>query len=281
LPLSWARTRPTNLSPAVIARLTAEWQADYDAWRRRDLSARRYVYVWADGVYLQAHAAMPDRDGDHMYRIKSPSRTGHDAEHMLDLRTHFADAAIAYVLLCRRAVRLGLWSRKLRRTIHTLNGCAFSKQIDREAPKDLDLHLIADNYATHKHPKVKAWLERHPRSCPTRCRPQTLHLEGRRCRNPRQDQTRPRCPRPRQGGYVKIFESQDTRAERAHTFGQHLSAGEQPMLAIGRALMTNPWLLLYDATEGLAPVICQATGNIPRSSPSYTATRMRSSPSAW
>ncbi len=29
-----------NLSPAVIARLTAEWQADYDAWRRRDLSAR-------------------------------------------------------------------------------------------------------------------------------------------------------------------------------------------------------------------------------------------------
>jgi putative transposase len=43
-----------NLSPAAIARLTAEWQADYDAWRRRDLSARRYVYVWADGVYLQA-----------------------------------------------------------------------------------------------------------------------------------------------------------------------------------------------------------------------------------
>src|SRR4051812_10873117 len=30
------------------------WQADYDAWQRRDLSARRYVYVWADGVYLQA-----------------------------------------------------------------------------------------------------------------------------------------------------------------------------------------------------------------------------------
>ena len=28
---------------------------------------------------------------------------------------------------------------------------------------DRELHLIADNYATHKHPKVKAWLERHPR----------------------------------------------------------------------------------------------------------------------
>jgi transposase-like protein len=43
-----------NLSPAVVLRLTAQWQADYDAWQKRDLSARRYVYVWADGVYLQA-----------------------------------------------------------------------------------------------------------------------------------------------------------------------------------------------------------------------------------
>ena len=43
-----------NLSPAVITRLTAEWQTEYDAWQKRDLTARRYVYVWADGVYLQA-----------------------------------------------------------------------------------------------------------------------------------------------------------------------------------------------------------------------------------
>src|SRR5271167_2625892 len=43
-----------NLSPAVITRLTADWQTEYDAWQKRDLSARRYVYVWADGVYLQA-----------------------------------------------------------------------------------------------------------------------------------------------------------------------------------------------------------------------------------
>jgi len=43
-----------NLSPAVISRLTAEWQGEYDRWQKRDLSARRYVYVWADGVFLQA-----------------------------------------------------------------------------------------------------------------------------------------------------------------------------------------------------------------------------------
>ncbi|MDF0604028.1 transposase, partial [Psychromarinibacter sp. C21-152] len=38
----------------VISRLTGEWQQEYDRWQRRDLSARRYVYIWADGVYLQA-----------------------------------------------------------------------------------------------------------------------------------------------------------------------------------------------------------------------------------
>ena len=43
-----------NLSPSVIARLTAEWQAEYVRWQGRDPSARRYVYVWTDGVYLQA-----------------------------------------------------------------------------------------------------------------------------------------------------------------------------------------------------------------------------------
>ncbi len=43
-----------NLSAGVISRLTAGWQEDYDRWRGRDLSARRYVYIWADGVYLQA-----------------------------------------------------------------------------------------------------------------------------------------------------------------------------------------------------------------------------------
>lgn len=43
-----------NLSPSVVGRLTATWQDEYERWQGRDLSARRYVYVWADGVYLQS-----------------------------------------------------------------------------------------------------------------------------------------------------------------------------------------------------------------------------------
>ena len=39
----------------------------------------------------------------------------------------------------------------------------FLKKIDAETPPGMDLHLIVDNYGTHKHPRVTAWLGRHPR----------------------------------------------------------------------------------------------------------------------
>jgi transposase len=40
---------------------------------------------------------------------------------------------------------------------------AFLHHLDRNVPAGLEIHLIADNYRTHKHPRVKAWLARHPR----------------------------------------------------------------------------------------------------------------------
>ena len=39
----------------------------------------------------------------------------------------------------------------------------FLRRLDRECPKGTPLHLIVDNYGTHKQPRVKAWLEKHPR----------------------------------------------------------------------------------------------------------------------
>jgi branched-chain amino acid transport system ATP-binding protein len=56
----------------------------------------------------------------------------------------------------------------------------------------------------------------------------------------------------------KIFKLFPRLEERQHHFGTQLSGGEQQMLAIGRALMTNPTLIMFDeATEGLAPLIRQ------------------------
>jgi branched-chain amino acid transport system ATP-binding protein len=54
----------------------------------------------------------------------------------------------------------------------------------------------------------------------------------------------------------RVFEFFPQLAERRDNMGSQLSGGEQQMLAIGRALMTNPHLLILDeATEGLAPLI--------------------------
>ena len=57
---------------------------------------------------------------------------------------------------------------------------------------------------------------------------------------------------------LEIYELFPNLAKRRSSFGNQLSGGEQQMLAIGRALMTNPTLLILDeATEGLAPLVRQ------------------------
>ena len=43
-----------GLSPSAIGRLKDCWQDDYAQWQKRDLSAKRFVYVWADGIHLEA-----------------------------------------------------------------------------------------------------------------------------------------------------------------------------------------------------------------------------------
>jgi len=56
---------------------------------------------------------------------------------------------------------------------------------------------------------------------------------------------------------ARVFALFPQLAERRGHFGSQLSGGEQQMLAIGRALMTNPRMLILDeATEGLAPLVC-------------------------
>jgi branched-chain amino acid transport system ATP-binding protein len=67
-----------------------------------------------------------------------------------------------------------------------------------------------------------------------------------------------RTSRPSPWTIERVYEFFPRLAERQRNMGNQLSGGEQQMLAIGRALMTNPKLLILDeATEGLAPLIRQ------------------------
>jgi len=83
---------------------------------------------------------------------KRPATMTHDYKRHGTITLFAALDAIAGKLIARTEKR------------HThVEWLRFLKQIDRETPKDLDLHLIVDNYATHKHAKVKTWLTGHPR----------------------------------------------------------------------------------------------------------------------
>ena len=50
-----------GLSPAVVSRLKKQWGEDWRAWNKRDLSGKRYVYWWADGVYTGLRAEETDK----------------------------------------------------------------------------------------------------------------------------------------------------------------------------------------------------------------------------
>jgi len=43
-----------NISPGVISRLKTKWETEYEDWGKRDLKNKKYVYLWADGIYLSA-----------------------------------------------------------------------------------------------------------------------------------------------------------------------------------------------------------------------------------
>jgi branched-chain amino acid transport system ATP-binding protein len=77
---------------------------------------------------------------------------------------------------------------------------------------------------------------------------------------------RPGANGQRDWTYERVLETFPRLKERLSHGGQQLSGGEQQMLSIGRALMTNPILLILDeATEGLAPMIAQEIWRIIRS----------------
>ena len=53
LPALLGKEATAGLSPTTITRLTAEWQQEYDTFRKRDIRTKRFAYMWADGVHFR------------------------------------------------------------------------------------------------------------------------------------------------------------------------------------------------------------------------------------
>jgi len=60
-------------------------------------------------------------------------------------------------------VKDGTVISSVHRTHRSVEFKKFLTKIDKNVPRHLDVHVVCDNYSTHKHPTVKAWLEKHPR----------------------------------------------------------------------------------------------------------------------
>src|SRR6202035_4818838 len=70
-------TGAPGLSASTIARLKEVWTEEHARWQKRDLSAKRYVYCWADGIHLEARL---EEQVQCILVIKSSSRSRHDCE---------------------------------------------------------------------------------------------------------------------------------------------------------------------------------------------------------
>jgi len=96
----------------------------------------------------------------------------------------------------------------------------FLRRIDKEVPKTLQVHIICDNYGTHKHPNVTAWLAKHPRFhlhfTPTSSswlnlveqrKPQAVRMDGNRRTDPRKGAERANGPRSNRQPIMRHYTS--------------------------------------------------------------------------
>lgn len=93
----------TGLSSSTISRLKAKWIEKHDQWQHRSLKAKRYVYVWTDGVYFNIRA---EDDRSCMLVLIGASHTGH--KELLGLELGFRESELNWNSLLLRLKNQGL-----------------------------------------------------------------------------------------------------------------------------------------------------------------------------
>jgi transposase-like protein len=92
-----------GLSASTITRLKAAWAEDYERWTRRDLSAKRYVYLWADGIYFRPRL---DHDKQCLLVIIGADEVGN--KDIVGLSDGYRESTQSWLELLHDLKRLGL-----------------------------------------------------------------------------------------------------------------------------------------------------------------------------
>ena len=92
-----------GLSPANIARLTACWEKEYTAFRRRDLTGREYVYVWVDGVHFNIRL-----EDDRLCTLVMIGARPDGAKELLAVEDGYRESAESWKTLLRELKRRGM-----------------------------------------------------------------------------------------------------------------------------------------------------------------------------
>jgi transposase-like protein len=158
-----------GLSASTVRRLVADWQQEHERWQRRDLGTRRYVYVWADGVYFTPRLDLDrqcilvvigaDADGrKELLAIEDGYRESTQSWRELLLRLRDENGLKVAPELATGDGALGFWKALhevwpktcqqrcwVHKTANVLN--ALPKSVQGKARKDLHAIYLAENRA--------------------------------------------------------------------------------------------------------------------------------------
>lgn len=92
-----------TISPASIVRLKSSWISELEEWQKRDLSGKKYIYIWVDGVYFNSRM-----DGDKTCVLVAIGATDTGKKELLAIQAGFRESEISWKELLKDLKRRGL-----------------------------------------------------------------------------------------------------------------------------------------------------------------------------
>ena len=153
--------RAPGLSAANIVRLKRQWEQDYQQWAKRDISSKRYVYFWADGIYFNVRLEDPGNDRQCILVIMGALEDGR--KEMVAVLDGYRESKESWRGVLRDLKRRGL--KEVPKLAVGDGGLGFWAALEEEFPQTREQRCwvhktlnILDKMPKGMHSKVKAHL---------------------------------------------------------------------------------------------------------------------------